>query len=964
MQEIVTLYQQLLRVLFVPDERPRVLPQLARIRRRRQLRPPPIVCLVADDIDDATVLEKTRDWLEPPRDQQLPRWKRYRAAPRAMVDLIRPDERRRAAGDDALSGCLWILDCLRSGLEADDTGMGPIVFPRYRTASWLVRVGSGRDAKTGADAGEQLQEQLPKLVRASRRPVRAGQETGPQVGQAVPESVPWYLRLLFALWPMVRGMFGNRLLEMSRQARWFMGQRYLTPRLSDSFLGFADRLAAHKTREDPEQVAKLLVHSFLEDLRKAYGPRIFRPATWRHTAYPVILLHGVAPDNFGGALLRRVSDVRNETGLFDPLVTITTMNRASHTAMWIAAQAAMRNASKRPETNTPDPGEIGEINIGQARSEEPGFWRDPWAAWKSTVRIKRHQRDPGAWYLPLDLPGQLARPGNKLLEPPSPKPPKPPFSTRRWVVASAATALVVVLASLSAVYVEPRLTGGCATWPWDSGVGVAVRDGECVGYSDNSGHTFADDEALIELQQFVFEQNRTAEQALRNNPRRTLVSLIYFAGLTYTVPNVRYPRAQVEELAGLAMQQRAANESQDESVPLLRIIAVNGGTVMRHAVWVTEHLLRPLIRDDPSIVGVVGLDRSSTETRRAIALLGESGVPVMTTTLSADGLGLTSPLYFQPIPSNSTQARLVADYVQGARDPSSGQARYDKVAIYYPDDDPNDLYVRTLADSMRKELSGRDIPFREETWKQQSQLNGLPKPCAATRPDRQELHFFAGRNYDFGAFIRVLIDGCSNENVPAILGDDAVTRYITDPEAQRSAPAGVPIRYVAKGVPVLLGGRTCVGGVGRVGNQVVSPGFNTMCVQLAALVERLQKYKPERPGDRTGLAYDIAAVFLQAVGQNRARTDATAGGVVPNRGAIASEIRDHDYVGVTGPLHFKAGRITDDATIGILRTDDIRSAEVTQHCLLLFDTSAGPDSGRGSDGCPVGTRPGDEDWAR
>ena len=46
------------------------------------------------------------------------------------------------------------------------------------------------------------------------------------------------------------------------------------------------------------------------------------------------------------------------------------------------------------------------------------------------------------------------------------------------------------------------------------------------------------------------------------------------------------------------------------------------------------------------------------------------------------------------------QARLIADYVQGARD-LNGAPRYDKVAIYHPEA-AGDLYVTTLVEDMRK----------------------------------------------------------------------------------------------------------------------------------------------------------------------------------------------------------------------------------------------------------------------
>ena len=54
---------------------------------------------------------------------------------------------------------------------------------------------------------------------------------------------------------------------------------------------------------------------------------------------------------------------------------------------------------------------------------------------------------------------------------------------------------------------------------------------------------------------------------------------------------------------------------------------------------------------DPGLLGVVGLDRSIQQVKQAIELFNASGIPVVATTLSADGIGGTyrhnDPYYFQ-----------------------------------------------------------------------------------------------------------------------------------------------------------------------------------------------------------------------------------------------------------------------------------------------------------------------------
>ena len=71
---------------------------------------------------------------------------------------------------------------------------------------------------------------------------------------------------------------------------------------------------------------------------------------------------------------------------------------------------------------------------------------------------------------------------------------------------------------------------------------------------------------------------------------------------------------------------------------------------------------------DPGLLGVVGLDRSIEQVKQAIGLFNASGIPVVATTLSADGIGGTYPhnerYYFQLSASNTTEAGLILHYIQ------------------------------------------------------------------------------------------------------------------------------------------------------------------------------------------------------------------------------------------------------------------------------------------------------------
>lgn len=74
-------------------------------------------------------------------------------------------------------------------------------------------------------------------------------------------------------------------------------------------------------------MARLLVNAFLEDLRRAYWLRPWHLFRRRRMTYPILLLDNITADNGGYLLLRLVNDIRNQVGLFDPLLVVATSDR-------------------------------------------------------------------------------------------------------------------------------------------------------------------------------------------------------------------------------------------------------------------------------------------------------------------------------------------------------------------------------------------------------------------------------------------------------------------------------------------------------------------------------------------------------------------------------------------------------------------------------------------------------------
>ncbi|WP_280499861.1 hypothetical protein [Nocardia cyriacigeorgica] len=423
-QDEVVAFLRLLRGLMVPDERPRILRTL--LRRRRPL-PPPMVCLVS--AESGALLEQTYEWLG-----RSPR----RAAPRAYVDVaalpapaLTPDtaSATRFDGEESAANCLPVLEALSRRFISDNTAMGPIEFPRYHAADWLTRQ---RAAGAPIDAAE-LRGRLPRLLRISRRDPESDPPPFGALGATIERIALaiWAIVPIVRLWLWVSGIVPG----VSREPRWFMRQRYLAPELSDSFLGFALRLTEQgRERENHEQIAKLLVHAFLSDLGDAYRRRLLRPSSWRRTAYPVALLDGVAHGQ-GADLLRWINDIRNETGRFDPLVVVASVDRAP---------------------SDEEPASLADLG----RTAGPA--RDPLRRWRDTIEVRRRNREATAWYLPLRMPDRgvdddAAGLGENHLA----RPPAPPRAARRSVVAAFALVPEVAIVAAAALYVHPRAAVGC-----------------------------------------------------------------------------------------------------------------------------------------------------------------------------------------------------------------------------------------------------------------------------------------------------------------------------------------------------------------------------------------------------------------------------------------------------------------------------------------------------------------------
>ena len=506
----------------------------------------------------------------------------------------------------------------------------------------------------------------------------------------------------------------------------------------------------------------------------------------------------------------------------------------------------------------------------------------------------------------------------------------------------------------------------------------APQDVECVGYSD-SGFVFTNhapggedpqqalqDERLQFDQQQVFQLNQRADQAHENG--LTEFSLVYFAGIT-AGPDENYDSGQAEELEGLMVAQELALQ---ESGPVFKVIIANGGSKMQDAVPVARMIIAQAARDS-RLLGVVGLDRSIQQVKQAIGLFNASGIPVVATTLSADGIGGTYPhndrYYFQLSSSNSTEANLILHYIQEIvpqyfkQSPqkynSAGQIQAQKILIFLPSADPGDLFTSTLVRDLKREaplFKGLPtLPTPQVTQQLGSQLCGAATVVIyAGRHDRPP----AGSSQldDFSKFLRIIEDDCHSGQKPFIIADDGVSRFIADPAARDQPGLGEPaISYVTNGIQLLDTGSKCLHTATAAAAEAPGELFSSFCTTYAAIVKKLFNLpKVQRQGldflwtgERVGLAFDAADLFLDA--EENYQSSHTAIG----RAEIPGQFVSDTWVGVTGPIDFTASQHIASLPLAVVRIR-ISSPTATPTCKYLgYGQVFGPGPGTGP--CPDGS---------
>ncbi|KKK04469.1 hypothetical protein [Micromonospora sp. HK10] len=819
-----------------------------------------------------------------------------RRVPHAVLDLS-----TRPAGDDVPAA----LRELHRQLSVEAFGAARLRFRHYPLADWLMH----QSLAVGLDAQQSGRAALVRRLRDWRG---RGVTEDPQVGgdSGLGTALQVLLWLLRRAMPSVvfRIAVSGRVPLVGRQYRWFMRQQYLAPRQSVTFLGFAERLTAGwRDGEHPAQVEKLLLHAFLEDLRVAYRRRFWRPGDWRRTAYPVLLLDGMTGDGVGHTLVRLLDEVRNETGRNDPLLVV--------------AVAAVP---------PPEPAAVRSV-----REAEEAY--DDWA--EALPEIRRLRR-AGTWLVVLRSDGDdVASPPG--IAPPALVAPDPPWWSRRFLPAAVA---LLLLAGLG-LWAHGRWAADCRPWPTDQ-VRVRVVAGECVGYSDTAGQVFNSEpgqQRLRAVQRRIFAQNRAAEEVWRRSDRRRpYLTLVYLGSLTgnRTRTDEESYVSEREELEGMATAQYALlkESAAADGAALLHIVVANAGRQMRHAGEAVR-MLEGLARDDPTLLGVVGMVDSRTSTAAALRELNRVGLPVLAPTLSADRMDTNSSLYLQISAPNRDQARMLEAYARQV-------LRVTEAHVYWTTGERSslaeDLYVSTLVDGLRERFGARLT--RLEEWRTGRRL---VQECGY-----RGVLIFAGRWSEVDGFLRALRE-CGADPPRHLLADDSFNRYLANPGLRASAPGNLPVTYVSKASLA-----TCAALRAAQARRDDARGSFLTWIGSDDLLDppRCRDGAGPAVGERVSLAYDASMMLVRALESLAARLRHADTGrrweprAVNPAGVHAEVLRQNaagGYPGVAGLIRYApdsgeplAKRI---ALLTVARVPDVAAAPVEVfHCGVA---DGGPDPG-------------------
>ena len=515
---------------------------------------------------------------------------------------------------------------------------------------------------------------------------------------------------------------------------------------------------------------ELRVQALLEDLLDSYRAHALDWRRCKRTVPPVVFLPTATQDNGGILLINAINNVRSRRSEVDPLLLLASL----------PADRIMRHTPPLP----PEPPANSSASSGaRARYET---WVEDLSVGQAPAAAVRL-----AWVLRLPLPTEQLTHEHAHVQ----------LVTHRvrrtwawWVMSGRTVTLVLVGALLGTflwseqwkeTYCYGPLVGRSTDAVRLAGPGGAK---ECVGVATASEVRFAAGNTL-QLngvgKGITFER---IEQAIREQNAgigadEPHVTVVYAGPLTGTDKNREDTRKGLEELTGVYLHQRFVNDTANRSVKL-RVLTANGGQDMLRQTTAVRKIIE-VARRDPTVVGVVGLGRNTTESATATGLLQRAGLPLVDTTNSGSDLARGYPNYFGLAATDEEQADavgLIAGQLADRLDDPQGVVLSRKVGN--EDKDRYTTEQRRVGLRMLKESGFAVAADTQYSLSKDGGSANLDAPlhaiCGAERvPDAL---YFAGRVEDVNTLMSGLgqTAGCSDKAITVFTGDDLTKARFDD----------------------------------------------------------------------------------------------------------------------------------------------------------------------------------------
>ncbi|MFD7667648.1 ABC transporter substrate-binding protein [Streptomyces sp. NPDC059788] len=317
--------------------------------------------------------------------------------------------------------------------------------------------------------------------------------------------------------------------------------------------------------------------------------------------------------------------------------------------------------------------------------------------------------------------------------------------------------------------------GGC--WLYDrvfvrcaDGVRKEGPSGECVGVTDGS---YVFDAALRDIsRQILAENDRVAKSG------KPWVSVAYLQPMRPGADD-RGRYSIRRELEGAYLAQRELNDPRRGGrgdSPQIKLLLANSGTGSQQWQPLVEQL-KEMKDGDRHLVAVAGLGQSRRTTQQAIDALREAGIPMMGSTVTADGINRADQTGFWRVAAtNSDQASAAVRYLRNLQNRPGQQRPYRVTTIKdrsEQDTFSTSLYRSFTAATARHGLKVTDsgLAYSSADPATANAFSSLADRVCADPPDAL---YFAGRGRALRVFIEAMAAAGRRCPTTVVTADDVV----------------------------------------------------------------------------------------------------------------------------------------------------------------------------------------------